>query len=1077
MTPNRNRPLLALLTLLAAALPVRAVSAAAPGARVVTRGVPGAAGVPSWLPRYDLTIDLDVSGHRANVQMHATWTNRHQTPANELVFNAHSHYVVPDADVGLMAKTLEILRVYPGEALGFKDPPLEVHTVRLVCSPAPAGTPPQRTMADLAFRFEGDTRTTLVVPLPQPVGPGESVTVALNFTLNLPPKQGRWGQWRDVTFLSNWLPVFAVYDDVPGKPLRPLDKDHPVHTTYSPHWQPTPFVPWHQPFFNEAGVYRVRVTLPRDQKVACTGTIVNCQDMDGDRQQLDMHAEGVRDFALLCSARYREFVGEVAAQPGVPRIRVRILALPEHEYFARESVHYACQALATYSRWFGPYPYPDFTIAESYFGWNGNECATLVMIDERVFGMPHLAGSYVEYLVSHEICHQWWYNLVGTNGYCETFMDEAPAVYFSHRLLNEKVGRNNRMMRYPKALDWLPNIRRDDYRSYGMYGTFGRGENGPILQEMPEFGHVINLFSMAYDKGSRVIGMIEDRLQNEAAFLDFWHILYTRYQYRILRVEDFQRELEAYTGYSWEEFFHDWMRGGGLSDWSLEKVEVQPPPSAACPWYRRRKKWVERSVLGDAQGLTRVVVYLHQKAEYNEQTVLGFAMPGCEGYPIRIQIVPQRQSYHFDNPPADVQVLEGNRVRVEVLLPAEPTQIAVDPDQVLIDRDPSNNFWKTPVRWRLTPLYTFLEETDLTNAYDRWNVICGPWIYAAAYDDPWYTRSTMLGVRAGAYRTQEFNGGVYGAYRTDYRDLVVGADGLWEHWPYSHTEVGFNVEKRLTTVYRGDDNAFRGVAFGRYIFQYGDSLYLPPMHYVEMFGAYQDNFLPFVNNPIPGAIRFDHTATAGLHYRLDYLTPYWDPEGGFRVDVLYQGGVADLQKQVGLNEVIAQFSFVKSVPDFSEYLAANGTLYDLAGPVLRWLGDTRLALRAYGATGYPSNGEFFTLGGGELFRGFDLAERQGNTVWVGSVEWRVPLARGLTYDACDHIVGLRNVYGAVFYDVGNAYISDHSAGPTAHAIGGGLRLDVTWFGFVERTTLRFDMAKTVNAESPVQFWFGLNMPF
>ena len=29
-------------------------------------------------------------------------------------------------------------------------------------------------------------------------------------------------------------------------------------------------------------------------------------------------------------------------------------------------------------------------------------------------------------------------------------------------------------------------------------------------------------------------------------------------------------------------------------------------------------------------------------------------------------------------------------------MPEEPEQIAVDPDQVLVDRDPANNFWKTP---------------------------------------------------------------------------------------------------------------------------------------------------------------------------------------------------------------------------------------------------------------------------------------------------------------------------------------------------------------------------------------------
>ena len=165
--------------------------------------------------------------------------------------------------------------------------------------------------------------------------------------------------------------------------------------------------------------------------------------------------------------------------------------------------------MTAYGKWFGPYPYEDFTVVESYFGWNGNQCGQLVMIDERVFGLPQLAGGFVDYLISHEICHQWWYNVVGVNGYGETFMDEGLATYFSKRLLNEEVGPDSYMMKYPEGLEWLPNVRRKDYHAYGMYGTFGRGSNAPIIQDMEKFGNVIDLFSMCYDKGSRVMGMMK----------------------------------------------------------------------------------------------------------------------------------------------------------------------------------------------------------------------------------------------------------------------------------------------------------------------------------------------------------------------------------------------------------------------------------------------------------------------------------------------------------------------------------------------------------------------------------------
>ena len=309
-------------------------------------------------------------------------------------------------------------------------------------------------------------------------------------------------------------------------------------------------------------------------------------------------------------------------------------------------------------------------------------------------------------------------------------------------------------------------------------------------------------------------------------------------------------------------------------------------------------------------------------------------MKCCDGYSIRIPILPQARSYHIDEPPATVTVLGEGRVRVELDLPEEPEQIAVDPDQILVDKDPANNFWKTPIRWRFTPVYTFLEETDLTNAYDRWNVIFGPWIYGAAYDDPWYQRSMMIGLRAGVYRTQHFDGGVYSAYRSDYRDVVVGVDGLWDHWPDCHTQVGFNAERRVAEQSSGDETAFRAVAYGRYVFQYGDSLYLPPMHYVEAFAAYQDNFLPDVKTQIVGGERYELTATAGLHYRIDYLTPYWDPEGGIRVDAVYQNGLADLLRDHSVQTLTAQLSFVKSAPD----LTASVGVQSCRGYAPRWTG-------------------------------------------------------------------------------------------------------------------------------------------
>src|SRR5208283_6074576 len=106
--------------------------------------------------RYDLEIHLDVAKHTATVRERVTWTNRHQRPATELVFNAHSHYKVPTGEIGLLAKTFEMLRMMPDEGLDTEGHACEIQKVLL--GPRP-----------LDFFYKEDNATALVVTLPQAV--------------------------------------------------------------------------------------------------------------------------------------------------------------------------------------------------------------------------------------------------------------------------------------------------------------------------------------------------------------------------------------------------------------------------------------------------------------------------------------------------------------------------------------------------------------------------------------------------------------------------------------------------------------------------------------------------------------------------------------------------------------------------------------------------------------------------------------------------------------------------------------------------------------------------------------------
>ena len=76
----------------------------------------------------------------------------------------------------------------------------------------------------------------------------------------------------------------------------------------------------------------------------------------------------------------------------------------------------------------------------------------------------------------------------------------------------------------------------------------------------------------------------------------------------------------------------------------------------------------------------------------------------------------------------------------------------------------------------------------------------------------------------------------------------------------------------------------------------------------------------------------------------------------------------------------------------------------------------------------------------------------------------------------DHTLSFRHLYGAAFYDVGQSYLKNHW-GPVVHGPGLGLRCDMILFSFLERATLRLDIAQPIGVHGGPVIWFGINQVF
>lgn len=130
---------------------------------------------------------------------------------------------------------------------------------------------------------------------------------------------------------------------------------------------------------------------------------------DGGRRQRFV-AEYVRDVVLTAAPDLRALVGTMG--------RTRIVVMTRPGAPAATMLRTARDALRAFERLLGPYPYSTLVVAESAGGY-GVEGPGIIWIPRGI------ATYRLRYLVTHEIGHQWFYALVGSDQAVDPFADEA----------------------------------------------------------------------------------------------------------------------------------------------------------------------------------------------------------------------------------------------------------------------------------------------------------------------------------------------------------------------------------------------------------------------------------------------------------------------------------------------------------------------------------------------------------------------------------------------------------------------------------------------------------------------------
>ena len=253
--------------------------------------------------------------------------------------------------------------------------------------------------------------SALWVPLADQLQPGQSVVIGMDFQVDVAQEMassyGLFGLFDGVLSLHEVYPAIPVYDDEGWNVELPPRRGDIT--------------------FYDAAFYTVQVTAPARLVVVASGVEV-ARAEDNDRQTLTFAAGPARGFYLTAGEEY------VVVSETVGETTVNSYALVGQESGADLALQFATSALESYNERFGAYPYTELDVVSTPMMALGMEYPGIVAVtndlydpDGEIRGVP--APMMMEGTVSHEVAHQWFYNVVGNDQIDEPWLDEALVQY------------------------------------------------------------------------------------------------------------------------------------------------------------------------------------------------------------------------------------------------------------------------------------------------------------------------------------------------------------------------------------------------------------------------------------------------------------------------------------------------------------------------------------------------------------------------------------------------------------------------------------------------------------------------
>jgi hypothetical protein len=473
--------------------------------RPATRaGLPGSAGLARMdaLPLYDLDLEVNPEGHAFRVREELYFTNNERAPLEDVALRLYANTSRRASNGSVILPPLRVMTAGCRDEAG-RSLACAVDT----SAPSVVSVRPSQPIAPggrirLWFELEGRldaidaSRTNFMAQgmesLSHITAPSDPSTASAS-------DYGLLAVGDGIACLAQWYPVLA-----PRRGDRWVREDRGTLGDLGS---------------DELSHVRARVSFPDGYRTVTTGVVTaesvraeTVVGLDGGvgiqrnpRRTQQIVAAMVRDFTVVSSRAW------VALERAVGDVVVRSHVLPAERAAGERVLDAAAGSLAVYERRFGPYPYADLDVCEAAVvgGAGGVEFAGLVTVasmfyrpagrgDDAVSQLLAQAGggnleasreTMLEFVTAHEVAHQYWHGLVGSDSRDHPFVDEALAQYSAIVYLEDRYGRER------ARRDGDANVK----NNYHLLRALGQ-QDQPVNRPVSSFATPLSYAGIVYGK-------------------------------------------------------------------------------------------------------------------------------------------------------------------------------------------------------------------------------------------------------------------------------------------------------------------------------------------------------------------------------------------------------------------------------------------------------------------------------------------------------------------------------------------------------------------------------------------------